>query len=156
MFQAPIHYTPKNPDFLKLIHEKVTRQHFMHHNGFELTKIEPGYIECEAKLDEHLTQQDGFVHGGVTSTIADLVTGFAAFSLVSKDDRVVTSDLKVSYFHPGKGDKIFARGWVIKPGNRLHYCESEVYVVNNGEYKLIAKGTAIMAIIEGKNKEIEG
>lgn len=127
----------------------------MKHNGFVLTRIEPGYTEAEAPLALHLQQQDGMVHGGVTATIADLVTGFAAFTLADKDDRVVTSDLKVSYFSPGRGDKIFARGWVIKPGKRLHYCEGEIYVVKDGEYILIAKAYAIMAVIQGKNKELE-
>lgn len=126
----------------------------MKHNGFELTTVEAGYMECEAPLAQHLQQQDGLVHGGVTATAADLVTGFAAFSLVNPDDRVVTSDLKISYFRPGRGEKLFARGWVIKPGSRLHYCEGEVYVVTGNEHTLIAKAYAIMAVIEGKNKEV--
>ena len=152
-FEAPIKYEAQNPEFKKLIEDKLSRQHFMHHNGFELTKILPGYAEASAPLKQHLLQQDGLVHGGVTATIADLVTGFAAFSLVKKDDRVVTSDLKVSYFSPGRGDTVFARGWVIKAGSRLHYCESEIYVIKDGEYNLIAKGYSIMAVIEGKNKQ---
>jgi uncharacterized protein (TIGR00369 family) len=152
-FEPPIKYEAGNPAYANLIEEKVKGQYFMHHNGFVLTKVMPGYIEATATLQPHLKQQDGLVHGGVTATIADLVTGFAAFSLVGKDDRVVTCDLKISYFSPGRGDTIFARGWVIKPGKRIHYCESEIYVINNGEYHLIAKGYAIMAVIKDKNKE---
>src|ERR1017187_417616 len=119
-FPAPFAYQSKNPDFKALIADKITRQHFMKHIGFEITCIEAGYVEGSAPLVSFLRQQDGRVHGGVTATVADLVTGFAAFSLVSPDDRVVTSDLKVSYFSPGTGDMIFGRGWVIKPGKRLH------------------------------------
>jgi uncharacterized protein (TIGR00369 family) len=150
-FEPPYLYDAQNPLYPQLIAEKLTRQHFMRHLGFTLTRINPGYIEAEAQLIEELRQQDGKVHGGVTATAADLVTGFAAFTLVKPDDRVVTSDLKISYFAPGIGDKIFARGWVIKPGSRLHYCEGEVYVIKGGEYKLIAKATAIMAVLQGKN-----
>lgn len=124
----------------------------MMHNNLRLITVEPGYSEVEAELDTHLQQQDGFVHGGVTSTISDIVTGFAAFSLVGNEDRVVTSNLNVSYFKPGKGEKVFARGWVVKPGSRLHYCEAEVYVLSEKVYTLIAKATSIMAVILGKNK----
>lgn len=152
-FNAPIAYQSKNPFFRELIADKLTRQHFMKHIGFGLTKIEAGYIEGSAPVAPFLRQQDGRVHGGVTATVADLVTGFAAFSLVGMDDRVVTSDLKISYFSPGTGDTIFGRGWVIKPGKRLHYCEGEIYDVHGDEYILIAKAFAIMAVIADKNKD---
>ena len=154
-FSNPHNHVSRNPNFKELIADKLTRQHFMKLMGFELTKIEAGYIEGEALLDQKLQQQDGMVHGGVTSTVADIVTGFAAFSLVDKDDRLVTSNLNVSYYAPGKGEKIFARGWVSKPGGRLHYCEGEVYVIRNDEYHLIAKVNSIMAVIQGKNKQVE-
>jgi uncharacterized protein (TIGR00369 family) len=151
-FEPPFIYEPQNPLYPELIADKLTRQHFMRYLGFTLTRIVPGYTEVEAQLIEELQQQDGNVHGGVTATAADLVTGFAAFTLVKANDRVVTSDLKISYFSPGRGQKVFARGWVVKPGNRLHYCEAEIYTVNAGEYKLIAKATAIMAVLQGKNR----
>lgn len=137
---------------MELIADKLSRQYFMRHIGMEITYIQPGYVEGEAPLSLFLQQQDGKVHGGVTATMADIVTGLAAFTLAQDEERVVTSDLKVSYFSPGIGDMIFARGWVIKPGKRLHYCEGEVYAVNKGEYKLIAKATAIMAVIQYGNK----
>jgi uncharacterized protein (TIGR00369 family) len=152
-FSPPFLYTSPNPNFPELIKDKVSRQHFMHHNGIRLTRIMEGYMEAQAPFLEHLAQQDGIVHGGVTATLADLVSGFAAFSLVNKDDRVVTSELRISYLSPGRGENIFARGWVIKPGKRLMYCEAEVYINDGDQYSLIAKSSSIMAVIPGKNKE---
>ena len=151
-FPAPFNYLSRNPDFVSLIEEKISRQYFMKHIGFNLTHIGAGYIEGAAPMEQFLRQQDGMVHGGVTATISDLVTGLAAFSLVGPDDRVVTSDLKISYFSPGLGETIFGRGWVIKPGKRLHYCEGEIYTIKDNEYFLIAKAFAIMAVIADKNK----
>ena len=109
-------------------------------------------MEAQAEVTPFLQQQDGLVHGGTIATIADIVTGFAAFSLVAPRDRVVTSDLKITFFTPGRGEILFARGWVIKPGYRLQYCEGEVYIVNGSEFTLIAKAFAIMATIHGKEK----
>jgi|SRR6185437_429420 len=152
-YPAPYKYQSKNPAFRELIADKITRQYFMQHIGFELTHIEDGYSEGSVPMKQFLRQQDGKFHGGVIATVADLVTGFAAFSLVGPDDRVVTSDLKISYFNAGTGEAIFARGWVVKPGKRLHYCEAEIFDMQGDEMILIAKAFAIMAVIEGKNKE---
>jgi len=154
-FPTPYKYHSKNPAFRELITDKLSRQYFMNHIGFELTHIEDGYMEGSAIMMPFLRQQDGKFHGGVIATVADLVTGFATFSLVGPHDRVVTSDLKISYFSPGTGDAIFGRGWVVKPGKRLHYCEGEIYSVKGDDYTLIAKAFAIMAVIEDKNKEVE-
>jgi len=134
-----------NPDYKELIQEKLKGQHFMRHIGFELTRIEPGMIEGEGTIDQFMTQQDGYVHGGVTATVADIVCGFAAFSLVHKDHHVVTGDLKLSFLSPGKGHTIMARGYVIKPGKRLNFCEGEVWVQNEEATTLIARAYATMA-----------
>lgn len=138
---------PKNPDYKSFIQEKLKGQHFMRHIGFDLTLIEPGYIEGRAPIKPFLTQQDGFIHGGVTSTVADIVCGFAAFSLVSKEEHVVTGNLNIAYLSPGKGDYIMAKGYVIKPGKRMNFCEGEVWVETESEEeddKLIAKISANM------------
>lgn len=140
-------FKPQNPDFVQLIHKKLEGQHFMRLIGFDLTKIEAGYVEGEAPLIQALTQQDGLVHGGITATVADIVTGFAAFTLVKPTDRVVTADLKVSYFKPGKGEKIIAKGKVVKAGSRLHFCECDIFVSDKGNFTLIAKAYSIMAVL---------
>ncbi len=156
-FPAPFKYESKNPEFKALIADKLSRQYFMNHIGFDLTHIEAGYIEGSAPITQFLRQQDGRVHGGVTATVADLVTGFAAFTLVGPDDRVVTADIKISFFSPGMGDTIFGRGWVIKPGKRLHFCEAEIFCFDGEKSNLIAISTAIMAVIHDKNlKQPEG
>lgn len=69
-------------------------------------------------------------------------------SLVPKGHHVVTAEIKVSYFHPGVGDKLLAKGYVLKQGRKLNFCEAEVYVVNGSqEPLLIAKASASMANI---------
>lgn len=131
---------PRNPNYKAFIAKKLEGQHFMRHIGFDLTTIEPGYIEGRAPLAHFLTQQDGYVHGGVTATLADIVCGFAAFSLVREEEHVVTGDLSLAFLAPGKGEYVFARGYVIKPGKRLNFCEGEVYTEDelNGD-TLIAR-----------------
>ncbi|MVN77277.1 hotdog fold thioesterase [Hymenobacter sp. HMF4947] len=131
-------------DLATRIRRKLERQYFMHLIGADLTRIEPGRVEAQLTLGQQHQQQRGFAHGGLVATMADLVAGFAAFTLVPEGVGVVTSDLKVSYLNPGIGTQIKAIGWVLKAGRRLHFCEAEVWC----DDKLIAKASATMAVIE--------
>lgn len=126
------------------IRRKLTRQHFMHHIGADLTLIEEGRVEAELTLQQQHTQHVGFAHGGLVATMADLVAGFAAVTLVPEGTGVVTAELKTSYLHPGIGQRLRAVGWVLKAGRRLHFCEAEVWC----DELLIAKATATMAVVE--------
>lgn len=137
-----------NPDFEQDIREKLERQEFMKLMGFNVTKIDIGRIEGELTLEQKHKQHKGFAHGGVIATLADIVAGFAAVSLVPKGHHVVTAEIKVSYFHPGVGDKLYAKGYVVKQGRKLNFCEAEVYVQKgNTEPLLIAKASTSMATI---------
>jgi len=136
-----------NPDFKSRIEKFFERQYFMKIVGFELTSIESGRIEGWLELKQEHTQQTGFVHGGVTASLADVVAGFAAYTAVPEDCHVVTGELKVSYFSPGIGQKLHAKGWVIKQGKKINFCEAEVWCVNGKEKILIAKASTSMITI---------
>lgn len=146
------HLITQNPDFADTIRQKLNAQHFMHHIGANLTVIEKGYMECELTMQQQHLQQAGFTHGGVTATLCDLVTGFAAFSLVAGGEAVVTADLKVSYLNPGDGERLIAKGWVMKPGQMLHFCEGEVWIEKNRKLTQIAHCTALMAVVKNLAK----
>ncbi len=137
--------------FEKRIREKLKGQHFMHHIGFKITEINAGKIIGTMPIAPFTAQQMGFVHGGVTATVADIVMGFAAYSLVDEYKHVVTADLRISYFAPGIGKTLIAKGYVEKPGKMLHFCSAEIFVENaEGEIQLIAQASATMAVIEAK------
>ncbi len=140
-------YKTRNPAFRELIEEKLKGQHFMRLTGFELTDINEGEIKGKLDIAQKHHQQNGFLHGGVISTMSDIVMGFAAFSLVPKDYHVVTAELKVSYFAPGIGEKAFAIGRVLKSGKKINFCEAEIYIENKGMRKRTAHATSTMASI---------
>lgn len=159
-----MNFTPKNLAFADMIRGKLQGQHFMNFIGFELTKIEAGLVEGQMPIIESIKQQTGFVHGGATATFADLVMGFAAYSLVDVDQVVFTADLRISYLNPGIGQQVWAKGWVIKPGQNLIFCEAEIWTkswesgVGNLESHnplspalanqiLIAKASSTMAVV---------
>lgn len=136
-----------NPDFKARVLEHLERQNFMHLIGFELTSIEAGEVEGWLDMEGKHQQQNGFTHGGVTATVADIVAGFSAYTLVPQGHRVVTGELKISYLNVGKGSKIFARGWVLKQGKKMSFCEAEVWSVEGEQRTLIAKASTTMVTI---------
>jgi uncharacterized protein (TIGR00369 family) len=136
-----------NTDYKERVRNFLKRQHFMHHIGFDLQVIEPGKTEGRMSIKEIHKQQKGLVHGGVIATVADIVAGFAAYTMVPDDHHVVTGEIKISYFRPGLGDELVAKGYVIKPGKKLQFCEAEVYCVHHGESILIAKATTTMVTV---------
>ena len=138
-------------DLTARIRRKLQRQQFMHLIGADLTRIEPGRVVAELDLQERHQQQRGFAHGGLVATMCDLAAGFAGTTLIPDEYGLVTAELKVSYLHPGLGDKLVASGWVLKAGRRLHFCEAEVRAFgakNPPEGLLIAKASATMAVVE--------
>ena len=141
-------FIPRNLNFQKMIVEKMKGNHFMNFIGFKSEQIEPGMVSGNLTILEHHKQQIGYLHGGVTATLADLVGGFAAFTLVEPNQAVVTAEMKVSYLNPGLGDTVFAKGYVIKAGSKLIFTECEIWVLNGELKTLVAKGYATYAVIQ--------
>jgi len=139
-----------NQDFKARVEKFLERQHFMKLVGFDLNVIEAGRTEGWLDLSLAHQQQTGLVHGGVTATLADIVAGFAAYTLVPEDQHVVTGEIKISYFAPGKGDRLQAIGYVVKQGRKVNFCEAEVWCHNGQEKTLIAKATTTMVTIPPK------
>lgn len=146
-------FEPRNLNYRYIINSKFEKNVFAHHIGFRLTLIEPGHVEGELDIQEMHHQQSGMIHGGVTSSVADIVMGFAAYSLVGEGEGTVTSDLKIAYLRPGEGAKLIARGRVIKAGRLLYYCEADVLSVDElGTELLIARGYATMCAVKAGKK----
>ena len=142
-----LNWKPLDPDFEARMIEKSKGNLFMQDVGFKFNKIEAGYVETYLDLAQKHLQQMGFVHGGVTATMADITTGFAAFTLVNNNQSVVTVDLKINYINPGKGTQLKAKGHVYKAGSKLIFCKTEIFIVNNMVETQIAFADSIMAVL---------
>ena len=138
----------RNPEFRKYVEFKISKNKFIRFLGFVITKIEAGYIEGELEFKEVHEQQNGWLHGGITAALLDMAEGFAAYTLADEGQQIFTVEAKVSYLNPGKAQKFFARGYVLKPGKRFHFCEGEVYYLDaQGEEITVAKGSSTMAVV---------
>ena len=145
----------KHPDFRNRVKKYVERNRFMHFVGMDMRVLDAGYCEVWLKMEDQHRQQKGLAHGGVVATLADVVAGFAAYTLLPEGEHVVTAELKISYLNPGKGSELVAVGYVLKPGRKIHFCEAEVYAVSGENRTLIAKATTSMAVIQEPDKNVQ-
>ena len=118
--------TPPDPDFAARIRASFGRQKAMALVGASLERVEAGAVEIRLPWRDDLTQQKGFVHGGILGMIADTACGYAAFSLRPAGGSLVTVEYKMNILKPGRG-ALRARGAVIRAGRTLTVARAEVY-----------------------------
>jgi uncharacterized protein (TIGR00369 family) len=117
---------PADPQFAARVRESFGRQKAMLLIGGSLTVVEPGYVEIALPFRDDLTQQKGYIHGGILGMIADSACGYAAFSLMPADSSLVTVEYKINILTPALGSLV-AKGQVVKPGRTLTVARAEVY-----------------------------
>lgn len=143
-------FIARDPDFEAKLRASFDRQKVMTLIGAKLGKIEPGLVEIELPFREDLTQQHGFFHAGMTSTIADSAGGYASFSLNPDETSVLTVEYKMNLLAPAEGERLLATGRVVKPGRTLTICDLEVLAYKDGQAKLVAKGLQTMMCLRDR------
>ncbi|MGH3089176.1 MAG: PaaI family thioesterase [Rubrobacteraceae bacterium] len=143
-------FKPADEDFARKVREGFERQTFMKTIGAELREVGPGYCEIHLRFREELCQHDGYLHAGVTSTIADNAAGFAAYTLMPAGSQVLSVEFKMNLLRPAVGEKLIARARVQKPGRNISVVQAEVSAVNDGEEKTVAIMLATMACLPGE------
>jgi uncharacterized protein (TIGR00369 family) len=133
------------------VRESFARQRVMQALGASLTRVSPGEVEIVLPFRQDLTQQHGFLHAGIVSTIADSACGYAAYSLMPADAAVLTVEYKVNFLSPAQGDRMIARARVTKPGRTVSVCTCDVYAVKNGQERIVA--TMLATIMTVRERE---
>lgn len=116
------------------------KQGLMAHIGARLGQVSPGEVHIHLPMSPQVTQQHGYFHGGVTTTIADSAGGYAALSLLDDDTEVLAVELKINLVAPAIGDELEAIGTVLKSGRTLTVCRMDVYAVTGAQRTLVAAG----------------
>jgi uncharacterized protein (TIGR00369 family) len=117
---------PIDPHFAARVRESFARQKAMALIGASLDLVAPGAVEIALPFRDDLTQQKGFVHGGVIGMIADTACGYAAFSLMPAGCSLVTVEYKINILAAATS-ALVARGEVLKAGRTLTVARAEVY-----------------------------
>lgn len=114
--------------------------------GTELVAWTSEYAELVLPIRQDFQQNHGFVHGGVISYMADNCITYAGAGVLGN---CVTSEYKVNYLRPAKGQKLMARATVISAGKRQAVCECKVFVVDDKDETLVAVAMGTIVKIEG-------
>ena len=131
-------FQPNDPGYAARVRESFARQHVMRFIGAELVDLQPGYCEIHLPYRPELSQQDGFFHAGIISTIADSAGGYAGYTLMPTDSRLLTVEDKMNLLAPARGERLVARGRVIKNGRTLVIAKADVGAIRDGEETLCA------------------
>ena len=129
---------PKNPSFEAVVRESFARQQMMATIGARLELVAPGEVRIVLAHSPAITQQNGFVHAGAITSIADSACGYAAFSLAPPDTDVLAVEFKINLVSPAKAPSFIARGRVLRSGRTLSVCMAEVHGVSELGEELVA------------------
>ena len=143
-------FTPKNSDFEARVRASFARQGAMTTMGATMTRVAPGEVEIELPWAPGLTQQHGFLHGGVVASVLDSACGFAGFSLMPADCAVLTVEFKINFVAPAKGQRFRMHGVVIKPGRTITLVEGRAWSLDHGRDQLIATMSCTLMALAGR------
>jgi uncharacterized protein (TIGR00369 family) len=138
------------PGYEDRVRTSFAKQGLMSTLGATLASVAPGLVEIAIHPAPAISQQHGFVHAGAVSAIADTAAGYAALTLMPPDRGVLTTEFKINLIAPAAGDRILARGKVVKAGRTLTLAQTEVFAERGGQKKLIALLTATLMVVEGR------
>jgi uncharacterized protein (TIGR00369 family) len=145
---------PLNPSFAADVERSFARQPIMNLIGARLSLVEAGVVEITLPYRDDLTQQHGYLHAGIITTIADSACGYAAYSLMPAGSEVLSVEFKVNLLRPAKGETFVARADVIKAGRTLTVVRADVFSrAESGDRELVAtmQGT-MMCLLQNRER----
>jgi len=138
-------------DFEQRVRDSFARQGAMRHIGAVLAEVAPGRVVIELPYRPELSQQHGYFHAGMVSTVADSAGGYAAYTLFPADSSVLTVEFKVNLIAPADGERVRAVGQVIRSGRTLTICELKAYALKGGQETQCLHGMATLMCLAGKS-----
>ena len=137
-------FVPSDPSFDARVRASFAKQQVMHSLGVVIERVAPGEVELSMPYAAGYTQQHGYIHAGIMTTVLDSACGYAAFSLMPVDAEVLTIEFKTNLLAPAKGARFRVRGHVVKAGRTITVCDGNAYAVEGGAEKLIATMSATL------------
>ena len=130
------------------LRESIRRQTLLTTLGVTVAELAGGRVVLDLPYRADLCQQNGYLHAGAITTLADSACGYAAASLMPADRDVLTVEFKVNLLAPARGERFRATGEVVRAGRTLTVCSAEVVALAAGtEPKPVALMQATMMAV---------
>jgi len=142
-----------DPDIAQRVRASFARQNAMRLIGARLEVVEHGRTEIHLPHAPELEQQHGFIHGGVVGMIADSAAGYAAMSVAAPGTSVLTVEYKMNLMAPADGERLVARGKVVRPGRTLIVTQAEVFALKGDKETLCALMQQTIMVMHGKEEK---
>jgi uncharacterized protein (TIGR00369 family) len=127
-----------NPDFEAVVRESFARQTFMAALGAKMKRVAPGEVDISAPFNPGFSQQNGFLHAGVLTSIADSACGYSALSMAPPGYDVLAVEFKINLLRPAIAPSFLACAKVIRAGKTLTVALAEVFGVQETARELVA------------------
>ncbi len=144
-------FAAPDPAFEARVRSSFARQTAMQTIGATLERVVPGETDISMPYDRRFTQQHGFLHAGIVSTLLDSACGFAAFTLMPAEAGVLSIEYKINMLAPARGERFVARGRVERPGRTITVTRGEVTAHDDGRAIVVAVMQATMMTLIGRD-----
>ncbi|WP_405012105.1 PaaI family thioesterase [Kitasatospora sp. NBC_01539] len=114
------------------LRSNLTGQPLLATLGVEIVELARGRVVLDLPVRPEVTQQNGFVHAGAISTLADAAAGAAALSLMPEGKDVLSVEFKLNLLSPGVGERLRATGTVVRSGRTITVVGAEIRSVTAG------------------------
>jgi uncharacterized protein (TIGR00369 family) len=128
--------------------EKDYRRGFIEFCGFRASKIDVGIFESTLTIGENHKTQDNFIHAGVIATMSDHTAGYAAYTLVPEDIRILTIEFKINFLKPACGHALKCKSEIISHGKQIIVAQSTVFDMRDMLEKMVSKSTFTLMKID--------
>ena len=118
-----------DPGTRERIRESISRQTLLTTLGVTVSELARGRVVLDLPYRADLCQQNGYIHAGAITTLADSACGYAAATLMPADRDVLTVEFKVNLLSPARGERFRATAEVVRAGRTLTVCSAEVVAV---------------------------
>ncbi|MGB3210560.1 MAG: PaaI family thioesterase [Desulforhopalus sp.] len=135
----------------KIFLKKDFHRGFSQFCGLQATKIEKGIFESKIPIGENHRTQDGFIHAGLIATMSDHTAGYAAFSLVSDNIRILTIEFKINFLRPAYGNELRCLSEVINQGKQIIVAQSTVLDIRDTHEKMVSRSTITLMAVNVEN-----
>ncbi|WP_051163280.1 PaaI family thioesterase [Nocardia brevicatena] len=115
--------------------------------GTEITAFGDGAATLIVPIRPELSQQFGFVHGGVLSYVADNALTFAAGTVLGAN--VLTGGFTITYLRPAAGLRLRAEACVIGSTGRQAVVSCEIYAETDDATPVLC------AVAQGTTRSVE-
>jgi len=137
-------HIPPNPNFIEVTTRFLMAMPIAEYLGFDITGVAPGRFEITQPFRRELSLRERTFQAGPIGTLADMAAACAGATMLPEGWAVSTIDYTLKLLTPAVGEKLIARGRLLRCGRTLSVAAADVFSVQNGKETLCA--TALTTI----------